>query len=172
MLELYQCGIGLAPFPGSQASEPIRPDRDTHQPQGRKTGGCGHAPHLAVAALGDDELDPGGRDIFAETDWRVARPECRFGQCACTGRTCALAVQHDSGAQCPKRRFVRHAFHLHPVGLGQLVLGVGDPCLQSAIVGEQQQPFAVVVEAARRPHFRQRNKISQRSAACLVGELR
>ena len=78
MLELYQCGIGLAPFPGSQASKPIRSDRDTYQPQGRKTDGRSHAPHLAVAALGDGEFDPGGRDVVAYADRRIARPQFRF----------------------------------------------------------------------------------------------
>jgi hypothetical protein len=58
MVELYQCGIGLAPFPRGQVSEPIRTDRNAYQPQGWKAYGRGHAPHLTVATLGDGELDP------------------------------------------------------------------------------------------------------------------
>jgi len=75
MTELYQCGIGLAPFPGSQAGEPIRPDRDSHQPEGRETDSRSHAPYLAVAALGDGELDPGGRDVATHADGRIAWPQ-------------------------------------------------------------------------------------------------
>ena len=78
MAQLYQCRIGLAPFTGCQAGELIGPDRDTHQPQGRETDSRGHAPHLAVAALGDSEFDPGGRDVAAHADGRIAWPQFWF----------------------------------------------------------------------------------------------
>ena len=43
--------------------------------------------------------------------------------------------------------FVRHAFDLDPVGLRLLVARIGEPCLQRAIVGEDQQALAVGIEA-------------------------
>jgi len=72
MTELYQCGIGLAPFPRGQVGETIRPDSTAHQPQGREANSRGHAPHLSVATLGDGELNPGRWDIPAHADRRIA----------------------------------------------------------------------------------------------------
>ncbi|MNR33703.1 hypothetical protein D3C85_1513960 [compost metagenome] len=67
--------------------------------------------------------------------------------------------------------FTRLAFHLHPVGLGQLVLGVGDACLQLPIVGQQQQAFAVTVQPARRINSWHVDEVLQGRAPRLVAEL-
>ena len=168
---MYQRRIGFAPGTGAKAIEPVRTDSNAHQAQRRETHGRGHAPYLAVAAFADNDFDPGGRNIFAEADGRVARPQDGLGQHARLGRARALAVQYDSTAQFPQRRIVRHAFYLHPVGLGQLVQRVGDALLQPAVIGEQQQALAVVVESSGRVHARYGNKFSKRAPTCLVGEL-
>jgi len=44
----------------------------------------------------------------------------------------------------------RFVFDLNPIRLGHLVPGVGDARLPRSMVGEQQQAFAVAVQAARR----------------------
>jgi hypothetical protein len=48
---------------------------------------------------------------------------------------------------------------------------VSDPCLQGAIIGEQQQPFAVRVESARRVHTWQSDVVGERGAVRLWREL-
>ena len=65
----------------------------------------------------------------------------------------------------------RLALDLHPVGLGQLVLGVGNPRLQLAIIGQQQQAFAVSVQSPGRVDPRNRNKVLERGAPAFVTEL-
>jgi hypothetical protein len=54
MARLYQRRIYIAPFAGLEPIERVWADGHAHQPQCRETHGRGHAPHLAVAALGDD----------------------------------------------------------------------------------------------------------------------
>ena len=67
----------------------------------------------------------------------------------------------------------RLAFHLHPIGLGLLVARIGQPMGEAAVVGQQQQPFAVVVETAGRVHVRRQPEPGQRRPRrhAAVGEL-
>jgi len=171
MAELYQCGISLAPFPGGEAIDSIWTDRHTHQPQGRKTDSRGHAPHLAVATLGDGELDPGGRDVAAHADGRIAWPQFWFRNEANVRRAGAAIVEWHAAAQFFQRLCTRRAFDLRPIGLGQFVFRFGNAGLQGPIVGEQQQALAVVVEPSGRAHLRHRNEIGECAPAFLVGEL-
>jgi hypothetical protein len=168
---LYQRGVGLAPFPGQQASESIRPDRDPHQPQGRETDGRGHAPHLAVAAFGNGELDPGGWDVPAHPDGRIAWPQFWFRNAANSGRARAAIVEVHATAQFFQRFGIRLTFDLRPVGLGQFVFRFGNAGLQGPIVGEQQQTFAVVVEPTGRAYPWHADEFGQRAPAFLVSEL-
>jgi hypothetical protein len=171
MAGLYQCGsssrascargtcpslggVGLAPFPWGQASEPVRPDRDTHQPQGWETDSRSHTPHLAVAALGEGEFDPGGRDVPAHADGRIARPQFWFRNKPNFRRAGTAIVESHTVAQFFQCLCTRYTFHLCPVGLGQLVFRFGNAGLQASIVSEQQQTFTVVVEPTGGPHTR------------------
>jgi len=47
--------------------------------------------------------------------------------------------------QCSRRRFT---LDLHEIGLLQLEAGIGDPCLQSAVISQQQQSLAIPVKPA------------------------
>ena len=72
---------------------------------------------------------------------------------------------------------LRHfAFDLHQIGLGQLELWIGDPCLQPAIVRQQHQPFAVHIEAACRIDaghiYEMRQCLAGRAGRAAIGELR
>ncbi|MCY1437708.1 hypothetical protein D9M71_538810 [compost metagenome] len=80
-------------------------------------------------------------------------------------------VQFHAIAQALQLLVARLAFHLHPVGLGQLVLGVGDARLQPAIIGQQQQAFAVAVQSPGRVHARDIDVVLERRAPFAVAEL-
>jgi len=134
MAQLYQCRIGLAPFAGGEAGEPIRPNRDAHQPQGRETDGRGHAPHLAVAALGYGEFDPAGWDVPAHADGWIARPQFWLRNAANFGRARTAIAELHAAAQFFQRLGVRFTFDLRPVGLGQFVFRLGNAGLQGSIV--------------------------------------
>ena len=68
----------------------------------------------------------------------------------------------------------RLAFDLDEIGLGQLEPRIGDARLQPAVVGQQQQPFAVAVQPAGGIDAGHIDEVRQRRARglrCLVGEL-
>ncbi len=171
MCGLYQRRIGLAPFARRQAVEPVGADRDPHQAQGREADGGGHAPHLAIAALGDRHLQPCRWHMLAEADRRVARPQCRLRDDVRLCRAGASVVERHAASQLTERRFPRYTFHLHPIGLGQLMARVGDARLQATVIGEQQQSLAVVVEPPGGTHARQLDELGECAPAIAVGEL-
>lgn len=168
---LYQRGVGFAPGARQEVVQCIRADRHAYQPQGRKADGRSHAPHLAVAALADGELDPGRRNIAAETDWRMTRPQPRLGKEARRRRAGPPVAELHPVAQAFQRGVRRRPFDLHPVGFGQLVFRVRNARLQLAVVGEQQQTLAVVVESSSRAYLRYMDELGQGPAAVFVREL-
>ncbi len=96
----------------------------------------GHAPDLAVAALGEHDFDPGGGHRLAKTDRRRARPQFGLDDAAHLRRTGAPAIEHDTAPQVFEFGLIRLALDLRPVGLGKLVARVGEAVLQRAVVGE------------------------------------
>ena len=99
MRGLYQRGVGFAPLARRQTGKPVGADGHTYQPQGRETHGRGHAPYLAVAALGDSEFDPGGRDVAAHADGRIARPQLWLWNEADFRRARASIIELHAAAQ-------------------------------------------------------------------------
>jgi hypothetical protein len=74
MAPFYQGRVGVAPFTRQQVFQRVGADGDAHQPQGGMADGRRHAPHLAIAAFGEDHLDPAGRNALAKAHRRIARP--------------------------------------------------------------------------------------------------
>ena len=171
MRGLYQRGVGFAPLARRQTGKPVGSDRHAYQAQGRMTHGRGHAPYLAVAALGEDDFDPGGRDVLAKADRGHARPQLRLRNETDFRRERVSIIEPHAAAQCVQRLRARHIFDLRPIGFGQLVFRFGNAGLQGTVVREQQQAFAVVVEPSCCAHLRYRNVFGERASAFLVGEL-
>ncbi|GAB4352608.1 MAG: hypothetical protein Kow0073_08400 [Immundisolibacter sp.] len=131
--------------------QPQRADADTDQAQRGVADGSGHASHLAVAAFGDDQLQPGGGNVTAFADRRLARPQPRWRcDAACLCRAGEAVLEAHAAAQRAERGLVWLAFHLRQVGLGQLEGGVGDALLQAAVAGQQQQALGVAVQPSGR----------------------
>ena len=63
------------------------------------------------------------------------------------------------------------AFDLCPVGFRDLRAWLTDSCLQFAVIGEQQQSFAVVVQSTRRVHLGFSDEVGERRPAVCIGEL-
>src|SRR3989344_3598830 len=146
-------------------------DRVAHETQRGKPHGRGHVPHLTVAAFRDHDFKPRRRDGLAEPDRRITRPEYRLGDAPCLGRLSSLAIEDHAAAQSFQRFFIRFAFHLGPILLGQLETRIGQALLQLAVVGEQQQSFAVPVEPPGRIDARHLYIGGQGFASVGVGEL-
>lgn len=160
-----------SPFPWGQACHAPRADAPAHQSQGRVAYRSGHAPHLTVAPLTNHQFDPTGRDAGAVADRWVARPQLRFGHQACLGRGGYAVIELHPLAQGLQGGLGWLAFHLYPVGLGQLVARMADKVLQVAIIREQHQSFAVAIQSPGRIDTVQRHAVGEGGAAGRVGEL-
>jgi hypothetical protein len=131
-----------------------------------------HAPHLAIAALGHDDLDPARRNGLAHAYRRIARPQRRLRNASRLGRARESVAQPQAAAQGGERGIRRDALDLHPIGLRQLKARIGESLLEPAVVGEQHQSFAVAIEPPGRIHAAQRNVIGERGAPARIRELR
>jgi hypothetical protein len=66
----------IAPLTGFESREgEATADRSSNQPQRGKANGGGHAAHLAIAAFGQSQGQPGGGNGFAFADRRDAGGE-------------------------------------------------------------------------------------------------
>src|SRR3569623_1308334 len=70
-----------------------------------------------------------------------------------------------------QRAIIRHALHLHPIGLFQFMARIADAVLQTTVICEHHETFAVAVESTGRIHARHCNEIGEGGAAGAVGEL-
>jgi len=162
----------FAPLAGCQAIEMERADRHPYQAQGRKPDSGGHAPDLTIAAFANDKLDPGCGDIPTKANRRIPFPQLRFGQQTNLSRPGLAVAKLYATTQLLQCCGIGPAFHLYPVGLGQLVPRVSNTFLQGSDVGQQQQALAVVVEAPGRSHLRQSDGVCQCPSARIIRELR
>ena len=122
----------------------------------------GHAPHLPVPSLLQDQFDPCCRNICAIPDRRIARPEFRLrvedphsrGAGPVTGFVTRAAGRRPRGARLP-----RESGCLPPAPNRSAGARISDPStvLQSTIVGEEHQSFAVLIEPARGINVRNPN---------------
>ena len=123
-----------------------------------------HAAHLAVLAFAQRELEPRRRNLRAVADRRIARPQIRglVDEPRAGGLRDEVA-EVDAVAQRGERGLGRRAFDLRPIDLRELVARVRDARLQRAVVGQQQQAFAVGVEPARGVDVRDLDVVRERA---------
>lgn len=164
---------GVAPRARCQTRQRPVSDAPPDQPQRRVVNRGGHAADLAVAAFADGYLQPAIGDARADPDRRHARPEVGRVDPLDVGAGRAV-LQHDALSQPVERGGIGIALDLHEIGFRQLELRVRDPRLETTVVGQQQQPFAIAVEPPRRIDARHIDELRQRRArgrTVHVGEL-
>jgi len=152
----------------------MRAHRGPHQPQRRQAYRGGHAPHLAVASFAQGDRQPGVGHGLAEPHRRIAWPQRRRRlQQLHPRRQRRPVIEQHPVAQRLQHVPGRHALHLHPIGLVLLVARIGQAMRQATVVGEQQQAFAVVVQAPCRIHVPGQAETGQRRPRRLaaIGEL-
>jgi len=134
----------------------------------------GHAPHLPVAPFAQGQFQPGIGHGLAHAHGWIARPQrrWRFAQAHARGQGRAI-VQRHAIAQGLQLVRMRRAFNLHQVGLVLPVVRIGEPVGQGALVGEQQQAFAVVVQPPSRVDLPGQAEFGQRAPPrrAAIGEL-
>jgi len=120
-----------------------------------------HASYLAVASLAQRDLDPAVGDRFARADRRIPRPEGRRLDPARPGRTRGPVAQRQAVAQLLQGLVIRHALKLRPVGFPGGAARIAEARLQGAVVGQQEQALAVVVQAACGIDSRHRDEVGE-----------
>jgi len=142
-------GFGeFAPLAGGQiVGEMELADGYSEEAEGGKANGSGHFADLAVAAFAEGEFEPAGGDVLAVADrgiagWKVGADLSGFG------REGLAAFYDKAGAELLEGGIGDFAFDLGPVGAGVGVFRIEEFGVEAGFVGEQEEAFAVAVEAA------------------------
>lgn len=110
----------------------------THQFQHLAVQGLDHAPHLTVAPFGNCQFEKGvGTQVAQALDAR---------------RTRRAIIQFNALAQLLQLLVAEQRRAFDTIGLGYVVRGVGESFGQQGVVGKQQQPAGIFIEAADRTH--------------------
>ena len=131
-------GRQLPPVPELQLASRSGPIATRSQVFDRMADRLAHLPHLPVAPLVDgDRRSVGLTGLAAAVQLDL-------------GRRRAAAVDHDAAREPVEIVRVGHAEDARLVDARDAVARMGEPRRQVAVVGQQQQPFGVVVEPADR----------------------
>ena len=133
-------GPRRAPFAGGEIAQGERADRHPHQLDDVVSDGRAHAAHLAVLALGEDDLQPAAVRAPDPSGAHLRRPGV------------AIRRRGHALAQRAQSLHVRHAAHARVVRLRHVVTGIGEPMAQAVVVGEDEEAGGVAVEAPDREH--------------------
>ena len=138
----------LPPLSKGKVAQPDPANGHSQQAQGRQANRGGHMPDLTFLALAQHDLEP-GRWAFRGDRFAPLADRRRLRQRPRLARLGDVVLDLQSAPQRGQGRLGRHTLDLGPVSLGQLVTRIGQAVDQRALVREQQQALAVVVEAAR-----------------------
>ena len=119
---------------GRQFAEPHRPHAHTHEPQHLVTHAGQQAADLAVHAFAEDDLQPGAV-LLMRFDADLLHPGNAFGQM-------------DPAPQLVEHLRRRPAGNLGQIDLLDAIAGMRQAIGQFAVVGDQDQSFAVQIEPA------------------------
>ena len=108
--------------------------------------GCQHPTHLPVSALVDSQLHLAlARAVYVLLAAQQADIFGGAGQ---------AVFEHDPLPQARQGIGIGDALHLHPVRFGDMVARVGQLEQEVTIIGQEDQPVAVGVQAAHGPQHR------------------
>ena len=144
-------GVQLAPRSWNQRPEGEVADPCAHQTQGGVADGSRHAPHLAVAALGQLQREPPVRDVPAPADRRIPRRQVgRRIKPPCPRGSHGHAVElHFPRGEAPERVVVGHTLHLHPILAPVPAPRVQELVVEAGLVRQEQEALRVGVEPAK-----------------------
>ena len=137
--------------------------------------GRSHTAHLAVAPLGELQLDPTIRDGLAYPDWNRARRQIGLRvQALGLGSPCALAFDDDTRTKRSERLVVWDPLNLGPIRARHMVARFGQRRPQPRIITKYEQTLAISIETASSPYAWQIDVVGQRRTRRIgaIGELR
>lgn len=109
---------------------------DPFEPDHGMTHVVEHAPHLALPAFVDRDIDPGVRFFLPDL------PDL--------GRRGLAVLQKDARFQRRDGAVFEHALDLHQIGLGKFMFGVRDQVSKIPVIRQEQQALGIVVQPAHR----------------------
>lgn len=134
---LFAC-CKIAPLAGLHMVKRKVTNSEAHQAQGREADRRGHAAYLAIAAFRQRELQPGNRNVLAESYRWIAGRQSRFSDELCFAGSGDMPLNRYSFRQLLRRLFGDDAFHLYPIGARMFKTRIGETVLQWTIVGQKQ----------------------------------
>ena len=157
----------FAPLAGGEVGKELElADGDAEEAEGWVVDGGGHFSDLAIAAFVEGEFEPAGGDVLADADrgiaggdeegcgsgrdGRAARAPWFWVDAGGLGGEGLAAFDDNAGAKFFEGGLGDFAFDLGPVGAGVGVFGVEELGVEAGFVGEEEEAFAVAVEAAER----------------------
>jgi hypothetical protein len=142
-------GIDGAPVARGEVTEAEGSDADSQEPQGGVPDGSRHFADLMVFAFGEFERDPAIGNGFSDANRRVARRERRLGleKTGAAGER-LLAAKKNAALELGEGFRGRDAFDLGPVFAQMAVGRVEKLLIEGGLVAEQEESFAVSIEAA------------------------
>tara|TARA_B100001063_G_scaffold234874_1_gene252856 strand:- start:321 stop:731 length:411 start_codon:yes stop_codon:yes gene_type:complete len=128
-----------------------------NQPERGEAYGSSHATHLAVASLAQFKAKPAGRDRTTLPNRRIAiadRLSLVIGKDPCFCRPGEASLNGDSPLELLELAVFGATLDLNPILTPVSKARIGEALLQPPVVGEQQQSFAVGIEAASSVNIR------------------
>ena len=142
----------------------------TNQPQCGEAHGCGHPPDLAVASFAEFKTNPAGWNRAAFANRRLAIADCLclvLRQQPCFGRTGQAPLNHHASLKLIQLAIGSATLHLNPILPPMAEARIGEALLQPTVIGEQQQAFAVGIEAPSSVNIGNGDPLSETSPATL-----
>lgn len=133
--------------------------------------GCRHVADLALFAFSQHNAQPGGGDGRPVADGDAARRQVWLAAeqlDLCRGHR--LPLHRHPRPQRDQRLGRGHVLHLYQISFGQFEAGMGQPVRKVTVVGQQQQPLAVLIQPAGGVDFPHGDVVGQGGTAFGVGE--
>ena len=158
-------GGEFAPRAGGEIAEGELADAGAEEAERGVANGGGHAADLAIFSLREFEGEPGVGDGFSHADGRVARSDGGNGieEVRAAGQGAVIVDRDAAAGEAGEGIRGRGAFDLRPVFAAMGVAGIEQPRVEAGLVAQEQEAFAIGVEAAERVDAGGQAEVGERS---------
>jgi len=127
---------------------------------------------LPVPSFCNTDFYPRVRHAFAITNRGISLPQPGglSDDSGEAGRRTSI-LEFDPGFYFIQLRCCDHTLNLRPIGLYKSVARLTNLRLELAVVGQQEEPFAIVIEPAGRVDILVRDELGQGASTIVVAEL-
>ena len=155
----------FAPCAGGEITKEKVADAGAQEAERGVADGGGHAADLAIFSLREFEGEPGVGDGFSHADGRDARSDDGNGieEVRAAGQGAVIVDRDAASGEAGEGIRGRGAFDLRPVFAAMGVAGIEQPRVEAGLVAQEQEAFAIGVEAAERVDAGGQAEVGERS---------